>query len=396
VGTKRPSAGYGPVVRVLIAERTGASEVVCTGGFRVESEGGVVLMRSDDPATIRITCSRRSLQLHFEPRGTAAVAEGNIYITPLKSADLSFGGIAYPGRFSIRVADGGAVQLINVLPLETYLEGVLPHEIGNPGPEAFAALQAQAIAARTYAIQKTKQRKDESYDVSSDVGDQVYRGNERVYQLTASAVRETRGMVLDFEGELARTYYSATCGGHTSDIRRVWPRREPARYLRGTRDRSPRDREAFCEWTKKFRWRRSFSGKQLGVMLRNTIPAELGIPRERVGSLVDLRILERNPSGRVRRLEIVTTRGTFTVEGDRIRWALMGDWRRGVILPSTMFSLHKRMQNGKLAFVSITGGGNGHGVGMCQNGAIGMARKGYTYRMILSHYYPGTSLVKRY
>lgn len=396
VVTQRPTSGYGPVVRALISETSGTTEVACSGGFRVESEGGMVLMRNDDPATIEITHNRGSLQLRFEPRGTSAVAEGSIYITPLKSADLTFGGTAYPGRFLVRPGQGSALQLINVLPLETYLEGVLPHEIGNPGPEAFAALQAQAITARTYALRKIEERKNQSFDVHATVADQVYRGNERMYRLTSSAVRETRGIVLGYKDELALAYYCATCGGHTSDIRRVWPQRQPAPYLYGTRDRARRQRESFCSWTKKFRWRHSFSGKQIGVVLRSTIPAEFGIPADDVGSLVDLRVTERSASGRVRFLEIETSTDTFLVEGDRIRWVLMLDPAKGTILPSTLFNLHKTMRNGRLAFVSITGGGNGHGVGMCQNGAIGMAKKGYTYQMILSHYYPSTSLKKRY
>ena len=95
---------------------------------------------------------------------------------------------------------------------------------------------------------------------------------------------------------------------------------------------------------------------------------------------------------RVGRLEIRTSTGTFNVEGDRIRRALMLDVAKGRILPSTMFDLEKRMSGGVIASVDIVGGGNGHGVGMCQNGAIGMARRGYAYDMILQHYYPGSEL----
>lgn len=105
---------------------------------------------------------------------------------------------------------------------------------------------------------------------------------------------------------------------------------------------------------------------------------------------------ERSPSGRARYLEIITTEGAFTVEGDRIRWVLQTDPRAGRILPSTLFKLEKRRVGTRLVAVSIVGGGNGHGVGMCQNGAIGMARRGYTREMILEHYYPGTQLTSRY
>jgi stage II sporulation protein D len=176
----------------------------------------------------------------------------------------------------------------------------------------------------------------------------------------------------------------------------VWPQREDAPYLHGGYDRTDREREAFCNGVRRFRWRYSFSGKELGRVLRKTIPAELDVSVDRVGSFVDIRVVESNPSGRVRRIEIETTRETFTVEGDRIRWVLMSDVDRSRILPSTLFKIDRTVRDGRAVFVNIHGGGNGHGVGMCQNGAIGMAKKGYSHRMILSHYYPGTALDSRY
>jgi stage II sporulation protein D len=124
-------------------------------------------------------------------------------------------------------------------------------------------------------------------------------------------------------------------------------------------------------------------------MVRQTIPAALGVPADRVGDLVDVRVSGRTASGRVRRLDIVTSKGTIPVEGDRIRRVIMLDLKSGRILPSTLFDVETVMSAGRVGRVSFVGGGNGHGVGMCQNGAIGMARKGYSYPMILGHYYPG-------
>jgi stage II sporulation protein D len=399
--TGKPEAtkgtGPGPEIRVLLGEETGTFAVESKGGFRVESEGGAALMRSNDPSRVMVRRRENSVELRFEPQGTAAVAEGNVYITPYKSANLYYRGVAYPGRILVRADGAGpAARIVNVLPLETYLEGVLPHEMGNPGPDAFAALEAQAIAARTYAMSRIEMRKLESFDVYAGVRDQVYGGRDQMHKLVSGAVRETRGIVLTYKGELAWTYYCATCGGHTSDIRRVWPQREPARYLYGAYDRDPDENASFCRWVHNFRWQYSFSGKELGHILRKTIPAELGVDPERVGSLIDIGVSQRNPSGRVRYLEIMTTKGSFTVEGDRIRWVLMTDPDAGRILPSTMFDLRKEMRDQRLAFVSIVGGGNGHGVGMCQNGAIEMARAGYTHEMILAHYYQGTKTETKY
>ena len=389
-------SGDEPVIRVLIGETSGTIEFSVSGAFRIDSAGGMALVRSDDPATISVRRDGTSTQIHLEPQGSAAVAEGDVYITPTGNARLRYDGIAWPGRMLVRGADGSASGLwvVNVVGLESYLEGVLPHEIGNPGPDAFSAMEAQAVTARTYAISRISDREGAPFDVYSGVRDQVYRGREKMSQLASSAVRETRGRVLVLKGQLARTYYSATCGGHTSDIRLMWPRREPARYLQGVYDRD--DAGSFCSWVYNFRWRFSFSGKELGEILRRTIPAEMGVDPERVGHLIDIGVSARGPSGRARYLEVVTTRGSFTIEGDRIRWVLMPDPEAGRILPSTLFNLHKEMNNQRVASVSIVGGGNGHGVGMCQNGAIGMAKRGYTRDMILSHYYPGTEISKRY
>jgi stage II sporulation protein D len=286
--------------------------------------------------------------------------------------------------------------VINVVPLEVYLEGVLPHEMGDPGPDGFAALEAQAVAARTYALKRIEARTGEAFDVYASVQDQLYRGMTGTNRLASGAVRDTRGLVLAHEEGLASTYYCATCGGHTSDIRPVWPQREPAAYLRGVLDRPPGGKESFCAGARNFRWSFAFTGRELGRILRKTIPNELKVPAERVGALIDVKIAERGESGRVRQLEIATSLGAFDVEADRIRWVLAPDPDRGKILPSTMFELRKEMRNGRLVLITIVGGGNGHGVGMCQNGAIEMARRGYPYDEILAHYYPGTSLVRRY
>jgi stage II sporulation protein D len=388
---------HGPVIRALVGEEPGSFVVESKGGFRIESEGGIVLMRSNDPSSVTIAWRDGSTQLRLDPQGTVAVAEGNIFITPFRSSNLRYGGVAYAGRILVRVENiGPTFRVINVLPLETYLEGVLPHEMGDPGPDAFAAMEAQAITARTYALSRIETRREEPFDVYASVRDQVYRGRERVSRLASGAVRETSGIVLRHKKELARTYYCATCGGHTSDIRRVWPQRDPARYLYGVLDRDPDEGGSFCRWVHNYRWRYSFSGKDLGQILRRTIPAQLRVDPDRVGSLIDAGISERSPSGRVRRVEITTTEGSFTLEGDRIRWVLMPDPDAGRILPSTMFNIYTEKLNGRISYISIVGGGNGHGVGMCQNGAIEMAKRGYTRDMILSHYYPGTKVAEGY
>jgi len=385
-------AGREPVIRVLVLSTASQATVATTGSFKVTSHGGT-LLSSPQGGTVTVQRNGRSLQVRLDSNGQSGATDGDVVIET--GGGASVGGTWYSGSIRVHVNEQNGVELINELLLETYLEGVVPHEIGRPGADAYAAVQAQAVAARTYALSRIRMYADRAYHVESGVADQVYRGRGGQDRLASAAVRDTRGVALYHDGKLCDTYYSATCGGHTSDIRTVWPDRASAPYLYGTFDR-PAGGEAFCIGARNFRWRYSFSGRQLGALVRQTIPAALGIPADRVGDLVDVRVAGRTASGRVRRLDIVTSKGTIPVEGDRIRRVIMLDVRQGRILPSTLFDVETVMSGGRAGRVTFIGGGNGHGVGMCQNGAIGMARRGYSYSMILEHYYPGSKVQSAY
>ncbi|HET6348528.1 MAG TPA: SpoIID/LytB domain-containing protein [Candidatus Krumholzibacteria bacterium] len=390
-GGQTRRAGQEPIIRVLVLSSSGSATVASTGAVRVTSGAGTKLFDSDRGGTVSLQRLTQGLQVRADAAGLTATSDGEVVIDA-GASPLSVGGVWYSGRVLARPSDSGGIDLINLVSLETYLQGVVPYEIGEPGPDAYAAVEAQAIAARTYAVSRMNLNRAQPYDVESGVADQVYRGNEKQSRLASSAVKDTRGLVLSYHGALCDAYYSATCGGHTSDIRTVWPDRPDAPFLHGTLDRAASGGASFCAGARNFRWCYSFSARQLGNTLRQTLPAVLGIPAASVGDLVDLRIPARTLSGRVSRLEIQTSTGNYVVVGDKIRRALMLDVKKGRILPSTMFDLEKRMNGPTLVAVDIVGGGNGHGVGMCQNGAIGMARRGYAYDMILEHYYPGSIL----
>jgi stage II sporulation protein D len=390
-GAPAGKAGAEPTVRVLVLSSSGAATVASTGSVRITGRGGNALLSSTHGGTVSLQRQARGIQVRVDASGQTAISPDEVVIDA-GATPLSVGGVWYSGRILARPGQSTGIDLINLVPLETYLEGVVPHEIGEPGPDAYAAVEAQTIAARTYALSRMAINRAKPYDVESGVADQVYRGNERKSRLASAAVSDTRGLVLSYRGKLCDAYYSATCGGHTNDIRVVWPDRADAPFLHGSLDRAAGGAISFCAGARNFRWAYSFSGRALGETLRQTLPALLNVKPESVGRLEDLRIIHRTRSGRVGRLEIRTSKGSFNVDGDRIRRALMLDVGKGRILPSTMFDLEKRMSGDALARVDIVGGGNGHGVGMCQNGAIGMARRGYAYDMILQHYYPGSEL----
>jgi stage II sporulation protein D len=203
-GTRKPvSRGDSPWIRALVAERSSIT-VEVTGAFHVES-GGMELLRSKGAGSVEVTRNGRSLQVRLDPGGSVGAAEGEITVVPASGADVSVSDTPYAGRVVVRPGKSSKLLAINVVPLETYLEGVVPHEIGNPGPEAYAALQAQAITARTYALSRIDDRRGETFDVFAGVRDQVYRGKERSHRATSAAVRDTRGVVLAYGGSLART-----------------------------------------------------------------------------------------------------------------------------------------------------------------------------------------------
>lgn len=388
-------SGEEPQIRVLLDENKPSYRIASNDGVIVTGSG-MKIADASGAASVTVKVFGSSLNLTVDPGGKLVAAEGEMTVATKSGGTLRYGGVSYAGVMKFVTTDLRTTALVNVLPLESYLEGVLPHEIGDPGADGYDAVKTQAIAARTYAIGKMRERRGTYFDVYATVLDQVYRGVEGRNRLASGAISDTRGCVIERGGDMVRAYYSACCGGHTSDIRLVWPQKQPADYLYGVSDSDPRSDRSFCRDNRYFRWRYSYTGQELGEILRTTISQELRIDADEVGALLDLRIDERSASGRVVKLTVVTTRNSYTFVGDRIRWILMRDVSNGLILPSVMFRMDKVMERDAVAFVSISGGGNGHGVGMCQNGAIAMARKGYSYTMILSHYYPGCTVVRRY
>ncbi len=389
---RAPQRGV-PWIRVALAE--GAERVTlelespallrCCGGqtrawsagerLEVTREEDVVVLRARDGTDAR---SRRALRIEpTHPRGV-----------------IRFGEHTYHGVFEVMPGPHG-LTVVNEVPLETYLRGVVPWEIGWQDPQRRSAVEAQAIAARTYAYKRLGQHADAGFDVYADVSDQMYQGTTREDSVANRAIRSTHGTVLMAGDQLVEAYYCSTCGGHTSRIEAVWPK--PAEtYLRGLRDRAPEGGSAFCATSRHFRWQEAWSGRELEDLLQETLPPELvPAPEAPLGGLLDLRIDTHDETGRAHELVVEMTSGTYRVAGDRIRWVLRP--RDRSILRSTLFKLDvERDGAGAMVRVIARGGGNGHGVGMCQVGALEMSRRGYDASAILAHYYPGTELQRLY
>jgi stage II sporulation protein D len=293
--------------------------------------------------------------------------------------DCAYAGKAYRGSWAVLSTDSG-IAVINSLPIEDYLKGVVPYEIGKLKQNEFEALKAQAVAARTYAYHHLGSRKSLGFDVYADTRDQVYNGKNDEDSLTNAAILATSGLVLKHNGNLIEAYYHSTCSGRT-DSPEVWDSGSRP-YLVSVSDSA--NGKIFCELSKYINWEEKFTKAELGKLFKKNMLAakvEQIFPFNKVEQIF---ITEKFPSGRVKRLVVFTDKGSFEVFGDRTRWIFQRD---GKTLPSALFSISREKDN-----FTITGSGFGHGIGMCQIGVIARARAGQKFEDILKAYYTDVSI----
>lgn len=308
-------------------------------------------------------------------------------LTPRSTSDAVLVNDApYPGRLEVRLVPEGGLTVINLTDVETYLRGVVPMEIGHRGGDAEAA-KAQAVAARTYVAGHLDQYPEAGFDLHAGVRDQVYGSIDRRHPDADRAVAATAGRVLTYDGAPIRANYASTCGGTTAAVEEGFDT-GPLAYLPAQPDEV--NGRVCCRSSKYYRWDHTWTGAELVGALARTVPRILDLPWE--GSQVrELRVVESGPSGRVVILDIVTDRRTYRVDRWNIRRVL--ETTEGHALWSTAFRIEpRRDREGRLASVRLVGSGWGHGVGMCQWGAMQLSRDGVDYERILEHYYPGTEL----
>ncbi len=276
-----------------------------------------------------------------------------------------------PYRGVIRVyagRKGTGLMVVDDLDLEEYVTGLINYEISSAWP--VEAVKAQAVAARTYVLYRMGRAVPGPYDIEGTTSGQVYRGAASEDSAARSAVSACAGEILVYDGAPALTVYHSNAGGRTDAAGDVWSGEDVYPYLRSVP--SPYDRVS-----PRFRWEFGLTDSMLGRVLR----AE-GYDIGRPGSVTPL---DLTPGGRVRRLRITDRRGRTVV--------LRGEDMRKIIGYSIMRSSAFVVRREGRVFV-FSGRGSGHGVGMSQWGARGMAEAGYSYREILRHYYPGTRIKK--
>jgi SpoIID/LytB domain protein len=296
----------------------------------------------------------------------------------------------YAGPFRLQGDAHGSWSLVEQVPLERYLEGVVPHEIGAGSPAA--ALAAQAVLARTWAVRNQHRFVVDGYHLCADTQCQVYSDPRQAGTAVRQAIATTRQRVLTAGGKPIHAVYHATNGGVSAGFEEAWGG-APLPYLRvfadgpaafATRFPMPlapaslpvllgEGGAAYGADHPRFRWQRLLTAAQIG--------RALGSDAARVGAPRAMNVLERGPSGRVLALEIQGSAGSRVLRLDAIRRTLRQ-------LPSTLFTVKPA---GTGAW-QVQGGGFGHGAGLSQAGAIDLAGRGWSTERILQHYYPGTQL----
>ena len=391
VGTRMQGAASrpgGPLVRVGVAVAREKVTLSSPGGLRLEDALTGQPAGELAPADLLIASADGAV-LRFAGDLSGAVPRvPSVHAYPVRADDPVYvEGRPYRGSAEVRLAGDGRVTAINELPLEDYLLGVVPLEIGPREIRELAAVEAQAVAARTYAVAHLGGHSESGFDLFGGVEDQVYGGLAAERHESTLGVRRTAGQILVFEGHPIRAYYHSTCGGHTAAIEEVLDR-DPAPYLQSVPDQRP-DGSDYCAESPRYQWSVVWSRSEFDRVSREGLAAHFGTPASDFGTVESLDILGRTVSGRVRDVAFRGAGLEFVLSRLDIRRVLAHEGR---ILNSTDFSLVDRPDG----LVEVRGHGYGHGAGMCQWGAIGRARAGQSFEQILATYYPGAVLVNVY
>lgn len=347
--------------KIRIAILKGVKDLKIQGADSAEAAGYALSLKPDEKPAFSIA---------LEESGALTVNNSKIAGPSITFSSES--GILYlnnrPFRGKIEVLkDQHGLLVVNELPLEFYVAGLINHEISSKWP--IEAVKAQAVIARTYALYQKKKRMAGVYHMESTVADQVYSGSIAEDDRSFYAVKETIGEVLTYNGEIALAAYHSNSGGITEDSKNIWGKDYP--YLRQVKSLFDKDAPNFS-------WKLNISPQ--------SVEAALNAAGYSVTDVQEIMPLSRTNSDRVTKALVRHAKGDIEMSGEDLRKVLGYDK-----LKSAMFTVE--MINGSFVF---SGKGSGHGVGLSQWGAKGMAEKGYDYAGILEHFYPGTKIERIY
>ena len=354
-----PSSADQPlkIVRVLLADNQKEAAI--------KHSGRVYIYTQDLEKKYKIS-AEGTVAVRFLGNGKVQVgtlqANQPIIIEPAKDTLLTWNDNIYAGKIFIVPAQN-TFLLVEHADLETYLYGVLPYEMSYSWP--LEALKAQAVAARTYTLKTIETIKNKYFDLYSDVRSQMYKGGGKQYPSVRTAVDETKSKVLMYNNRLFYTYYHGNCGGGTDDVTSWDTAAKSIKPLSGASC-------AYDAHSKNHQWKSDILYAKAATYAKN-----IGLE----GKLKNIKIARKTSSGRATLLTLQTSKGTKNVPCNKFRLA--------VGLKSCKITHISFPVKG---YIHFEGYGYGHGIGMCQDGAHGMAKAGKKYDQILKHYYPGAVL----
>jgi stage II sporulation protein D len=329
--------------------------------------------------------------IRVEHRGGNRRFQSLTFVGADPATPVTVDGRPYRGVVEV-FARAGTLTAVERVRVEDYLLGVVPAEMGPRGGADAAALRAQAVVSRTYALRNRGRYASDGYDLRAGVTDQAYGGVLGESKGATAAVHATAGQVLTFNGELISAFFHSTCGYQTADPREAFRSIVDLPYLRPVSDQNGAG--YYCENSPRFRWRVEWDAATLSGILRRTVPGVLGVDAAQIGELRDVRVYRTGRSGRVTELRLSVPGGEIPVYGPDVRQVLATP--EGAALGSSAVQLTTLVAGDTVARLTAAGAGWGHGVGMCQWGAIGRSRAGQNHAAILLAYFPGTRVERWY
>lgn len=346
------------LVRVAVAKDVPSVKIFVAGSYKIIN--AITREALSEGRYLRstiLTAADKGFRL-----GDAELNANVIEVESVGGARIYINDRIFRGEIRVLKSNKGLVA-VNTVELEGYLYGVVRNEVSTWWP--MEAIKAQVIAARTYVLYQIKESKGKDYDVTADVGSQVYGGIFSEKWRTNRAVDLTRGKVLVYNGAIFPAYFHATCGGATFDAANLWNISLPP--LKGVK----------CDWCKKsphYSWERWVPLKEAKTKLENAGYA--------VGDIEAFEVIKKDPSGRIMEIEVKGSQDTVDMSGKDLRSIIGADMLRSTNFKTTIIG----------DYIVFEGFGWGHGVGMCQWGAYYMSRAGKKAEEILNFYYPGSTI----
>lgn len=360
----------GTSVRVQLLSRESPQQVT------VEAPGGELRIKLRDNSNRTVTLgsgAKASLKAQKGavvidwPQNTLSTPKLEVYATGGANIHLHHGALSreYRGRLTVQTTSNeSSLMLINRLSLQAYLASVVAAEFPF---KTYEGAKAQAVVARTYAVNAMRRRQKDSYDLTDNTASQSYKGVGSETSLSRRVARETTGEILTYQSRPIEAVYSASNGGYIASNENVW-NSSPVPYLRGKED--PYDTISPHQ-----NWTFSITASLLHQMLS-----------QKYGFTVDKVTFNDQTSAGRHRSVLITGDQKKTVTGNSLRLLIVNRFGAGS-LKSTFFNVRKSQTH-----YLFEGQGFGHGVGLSQWGARARAEDGHSYADILQFYYAGASL----